>query len=191
MSPRMNADFDWGAVEISTPIYAKGDYVLEVTGIRGQAWMKTDRAGNALGVVEKVAIKVQMVGVIDSKGKVSPEQDGKEIKGKACEDYNLWLHSPGGIKSAKKAMMAILGYNPMDDAEEKKFKKFLKDNTPDLSWESKENEAGDGYVLTLGDGWGQLFVGKNVRCGMEPGTREREGADPIEQQEMGFLSPVN
>ncbi len=191
MSPRMDADFDWGGVPLNAPIYPKGDYELEITGVRGAAWQKTDKHGNPMHIVEKIALICKMVGVVDSKGKLKKEQDGKDIAGKPVEDFNLWTHSEGGRKSAKGSMMAILGYNPRELADEEKFIQFLKDNTPDLSFESKENEAGDGYVLILGDSWEQLFVGKNVRCSMEPGVRQREGADDVPQQEMGFLSPVN
>jgi len=160
--------------------------------VRGSAWPKRDKAGNVTGEVTRVIkFRPSIVGVYDSKGKLSGELDGKEVAGKTCEEINLWIHSEGGRGMAKQYMMAILGYNPNEGSDEAAFNEFLTESGSDLSTAYEENEAGDGYVMHLGDGWEQLFVGKNVRAHMEPQTREVEGRDPVTQQNYVRLSPVN
>lgn len=190
--PRMEADFEWTDVQASTPIYTKGVYELSIAGVRGSAWPKRDGAGNPTEDLTKVVrLRAKIVGVYDSAGKLKGEQDGRTIKGEPTEDINLWVHSSGGRKMAKGHMMAILGYNSRDAQDETKFNDFLKESKADLSTAVAENESGDGFVMTLGDGWEQLFVGKNVKAHMEPQTREIEGRDPVVQQNFTRLVPVN
>jgi hypothetical protein len=188
----MDADFDWGDVQASVPIHPKADYELTIKNVRGSAWPKKDLGGNPTGdIVKVVKLRPEVVGVYDSKGKLKSEgADGKNIAGATAEEINLWIHSDGGRRQAKKAMMSVLGYNPEDEAEEKKFNKFIKDNSLDLGHKVEENEAGDGYVMTLGEGW-KMLVGKNVRAHMEPETRTVEGRDPVTSQNYVRLSPVN
>lgn len=191
MSPRMEPDFDWTDVQATTPVYPKGDYQITVVDIRGSAWPKTDDSGNATGVITKVVrFRNKMVGVYNSKGKLSTELDGKPIGGEAVEDLNLWVHSDGGRKMAKQSMMAILGYSPRDGQEEKKFNELLKKQKADLSTRLEEGEDGS-LSLVLGDGWKALFVGKNFRASLEEETREIPGRDPILQQNYQSISPVN
>lgn len=190
--PTMEADFNWGDVEASTPIHPKGDYELTIVGVRGAAWPKTDKAGNTTGVVvERISFRPRIVGVYNSEGKLKSELNGKEIRDKGCEGIAIWLHSSGGREMGKRTMMAILGYNPQEEVEEKKFNKFLKDSGVDLGWKHEENEAGDGYVLTIGEGYEKLFVGKSVRVQMEPETRTVEGKEPRTSQNYMRISPVN
>ena len=193
MSPRMDADFDWGeGTQASTPIYEKGDYQLTIKNVRGSAWFKKDANGNPTGDITRVVkIRPEIVGVYDSKGKLKGETpEGKKVAGGTAEEINLWIHSEGGRRQSKRAMMAILGYNPDDQGDEKKFNEFLKKAKLDLGHKVEENETGDGLVMSLGDGW-KTFVGKNVRAHMEPETREVEGREPVIQQNYVRLSPVN
>ena len=192
MTPIMEPDFDWGDVQASTPIYKKGEYELSITGVRGSAWYKKDKAGNPTTEITKVVkLRPRIVGVYNSEGKLSSEQEGKTIKDGQCEEINLWLHSEGGLKMSKKQMMSVCGYNPNDEADEKKFNEWLKSAKLNLGTKVEENESGDGLVLTIGDGWEKLLVGKNVKANMEPETREVEGRDPIVQQNYTRLSSVN
>jgi len=142
-------------------------------------------------VTRVIKFRPRIVGVYDSNGKLSTEQNGKSIKDMACEEINGWVHSDGGRTMTKKHMMAILGYNPNEETEEKQFNEFLKTSKADLSMKLEENEAGDGYVLRIGEGWDQLFKGKNVRVHMEPETRKVEGRDDVVQQNYVRISPVN
>ena len=191
--PRMEADFDWTGVSASTPIYPKGDYEVSVVGVRGRAWPKRDQNNIPTGVITQVvSCRVKMVGFYGSDKKLkSVGPDGKEIKGESVEDINLWMHSDGGRKMAKQQMMAIAGYNHNDPNDEKKFNAFLKSSELNLSFNAEENEAGDGYVLNIGDGWATLLDGKNVRASLDQSTRAVEGKEDILQQEYKRLSPVN
>ena len=190
--PTMEADFSWGDVQASTPIHPKGEYELTIVGVRGSAWPKRDKAGNTTGeVVKVIRFRPRIVGVYNSEGKLKTELNGKEIKDKACENISLWVHSEGGLGMSKRHMMAVLGYNSADEVEEKKFDRFLKDAGVDLSFRHEENEAGDGYVLHIGEGWEKLFVGKNVRVQMEPETRKQEGKEDRISQNFTRLSAVN
>jgi hypothetical protein len=191
MSPIMEADFDWlGNTQASTPVFSKGEYELTIKSIRGQAWPKTDDSGNATGVItQKIALKPEMVGTFDSKGKLVGEQEGKVIKGIGCEDINFWMHSDGGKKMSKRQIMAILGYNPNNEQDEADFNAFIVKSKLDFSVKPVENDDGDGYVLVLGEGWNKL-VGQSVRSIMEPETRKR-GDEEVVQQNYKSLSPVN
>jgi hypothetical protein len=191
MSPIMEADFTgWGDVSATTPIHPKGDYQLTIKSIRASAWAKTDRSGNPTGVITKVIrIRPEIVGVYNSEGKLKTELGKKNIKGAKCEDINIWLHSPGGREMGKGTMMAIAGYNPRDGEEEAAFDKFIAQQKLDLGWVTEE--TADGYVLTIGDGWETLLVGKNVRAHMDEETVEIEGREPRIQQNYVRLSPVN
>jgi len=193
MSPRMEADFDWGEVQASVPIYPKGDYELSIKSIRGSAWPKKDAGGNPTGEVTKVVkIRPTVVGVYDSKGKLKGEStEGKKIAGGAAEEINLWLNSDGGRRQSKKVIMAIFGYINDSETEEKKFNEFLKKNKLDLGHKVVENDAGDAFVVTLGEGW-KTLIGKNVRAHMEPETyTPKSGGEPETQQNYVRLSPVN
>ena len=192
MTPIMEPDFDWGDVQTSTPIYKKGEYELTITGVRGSAWYKRDKAGNPTTNITKVVkLRPRIVGVYNSDGKLLTEQDGKIIKDSQCEEINFWLHSEGGRKMSKSQMQSICGYNPFDEADEEKFNEFLKDSKLNLSSKVAENESGEGLILTIGDGWKTLLVGKNVRANMEPETRKQEGRDDVVQQNYTRLSSVN
>ena len=192
MSPRMDPDFDWGGVQASTPVYSKGVYQVSIDGVRGSAWPKRDSKGDPTSeVTEVIRFRPKMMGVIGSDGKLKTEHEGKDIAGQSVEDINLWVHTEGGLKQAKRIMMAVLGYNPEDDSEEDKFNKFLKDSGKDLTWSREEREDGEGYILTIGEGWVELFKGKAAKVHMEPQTREVEGRDPIVQQNFTRVIPVN
>ena len=116
--PTMEADFNWGDVQASTPIHPKGEYELTIVGVRGSAWPKRDKAGNTTGeVVKVIRIRPRIVGVYNSEGKLKSELDGKTIRDKSCENINLWLHSDGGREMAKRYMRAILGYNSAEDSD--------------------------------------------------------------------------
>lgn len=191
MSPRMEADFSWTEVQATTPIYEKGDYEITIKKVRGRAWEKKDKAGNPTGDVTKlIEIIPEMVGVYDSKGKLKTSQNGKEIKGQPCEPIPMWLTTQGALRMSKRSMMAICGYNPADETDEKKFDAFLKSASLDLKFNVVEREDGEGLTLEIGDGYEKLLVGKNVRASMEPEMRDREGADPVEQQRYTRLSPL-
>ena len=190
--PTMEADFSWGDVQASTPIHPKGEYELTIVGARGSAWPKRDQAGNTTGeIVKCIRLRPRVVGVYNSEGKLKSELDGKNIRDASCEAITLWLHSEGGRAMAKRYMMAILGYNPAEESDEKKFNKFLKDSGADLKWSHTENDAGDGYILTIGEGYEKLFVGKNVRVQMEPETRKVDGKEDRISQNFTRLSAVN
>lgn len=192
MSPRMEADFDWADdVQASVPVYPKGEYEVTIHGVRASAWPKTDSNGNPTGEVTKVIRLIPRIkGVYDSKGKLKTELNGKVLADAPAEDINLWVHSEGGRRQAKKAMMAIAGYNPNDPAQEKEFNSFLKTSKLDLS--TKLEEAEDGKLsLIIGDGWETLLKGKNVRASMDIEIRQIEGKEPVEQQNYRSLSPVN
>ncbi len=188
----MEPDFDWGDVQASTPIYKKGEYELTITKVRGSAWRKKDKAGNPTDVITKVVkLRPRIVGVYDSSGKLHSEQEGKDIKDSACEEINFWIHSEGGRMMSKRQMMSVCGYNPFDEADEKKFNEFLKTSKLDLTAKVTESESGDGFVLVLGDGWEKLLVGKNVRANMEPEIQKIEGRDDTTRQNYTRLSSVN
>ena len=190
--PVMEPDFDWTDVQASVPIHKKGEYELTITGVRGSAWFKRDKAGNPTTDVTKVVkLRPCIVGVYNSNGKLLSEQDGKTIKDARCEEINFWIHSDGGRMMSKKQMMAICGYNSFDGKDEDKFNEFLKTSKLNLSSKIEESESGDGLVLVLGDGWEKLLVGKNVRANMEPETRKIEGRDDVVQQNYTRLSSVN
>ncbi|KKL70665.1 hypothetical protein LCGC14_2102680 [marine sediment metagenome] len=192
MTPIMEPDFDWGDVQASTPIHKKGEYELTITGVRGSAWFKRDKAGNPTTDITKVVkLRPRIVGVYNSEGKLLTEQDGKVIKDLQCEEINLWVHTEGGRTMSKRQMMAVCGYNPFDEADEKKFNEFLKSSKLNLSSKVAENESGEGLVLAIGDGWKTLLVGKNVRVNMEPEVRKQEGRDDVTQQNYTRLSSVN
>ena len=192
MTPIMEPDFDWGDVQASVPIHKKGEYELTITGIRGSAWYKRDKAGNPTTDITKVIkVRPRIVGVYNSEGKLSTVQDGKEIKDAQCGEINLWVHTEGGREMSKRQMMAVCGYNPFDEADERKFNEWLKSSKLNLGNKVEESESGDGLVLTIGDGWEKLLVGKNVKANMEPETRKVEGRDDILQQNYTRLSSVN
>lgn len=193
MSPRMEPDFDWSEVQASIPVYEKGDYEISIQKVRGVAWFKKDAQGQPTSDVTKaVRLTVKMVGVYDSKGKLKFEQDGKNIKDQPAEDLNLWVHSDGGKRQAKQRMMAIAGYTPDDQVQEKEFNDYLKNSKLDLSTVVEENEDGSGLVLNIGEGWEKLLVGKNVRASLDKESRTQEGkVEPIIQQNYVRLSPVN
>ena len=86
--------------------------------------------------------------------------------------------------------MAILGYNAFDKASVKKFNEFLKAQNVDLSFKPEEQEDGK-YVLKIGAGWEQLFVGKNVKTHMEPEIDNRKGKEATERQNYRAFYPVN
>lgn len=191
MSPRMEPDFEWTDVQATTPVYPKGDYELTVKSVRGSAWAKTDKEGNPTGaVVRVVRFKTQVVGVYDSKNKLKTEQNGRTIKDLPADDINIWVHSEGGRRMGKKYMMAIIGFDPNEPAEETKFNEWLAKQGVDLSARLTENDDG-GYGLAIGDGWEALFVGKNVKASLDVGVSEREGQEPQERQEINYLVPVN
>ena len=193
MSPRMDADFDWGEVQAATPIHPKGDYELTIKAVRAAAWPQKDKAGNPTGeVTQVIALRPEVVGYIDSKGKLQDKDpDGKDVKGASCEEIQMWVRTIGGRKVGKKYMMAICGYNPEDEEEEKSFNGFLKASGLDLHIRMEEKDDGEGYTLSIGEGYEKLLVGKNVRANMEPETRPVEGRDPVTQQKFVRLSPVN
>lgn len=185
--PRMEADFDWGDVQASTPVHDKGDYELTIARVRGRAWFKKDKSGNPTSEITKVvALTPKIVGQYDSNGKLNTEKKDQD-----AEEINLWVHSDGGRKMAKKSMMAICGYNPDDKKEEDEFNKFLKTSGLQLGTPVEDGEEDGKLVLNLGEGWEKLLVGKNVRAHLDKETREQEGKEPIVQQNYVRLSPVN
>lgn len=186
MSPRMEADFDWGDVQASTPIHPKGDYELTIKRLRGQAWVKKDKQGNPTSdITEVIKLTPELVGKYNSDGSLDTS-----VAGQAAEEISLWIHSEGGRRMSKQQMMAIAGYNPQDEQEEKKFNQFMKDSKLDLSAKVEEDQDGK-MTLTIGEGWAKLLVGKNVRAAMEPEVRAVEGKEDVTQQKYSRLSPVN
>lgn len=196
MSPRMEADFDggWEGVQAAIPVHPKGEYELTIKAVRAAAWpQKNGKTGEPTGeVTQVIALRPEVVGYYDSKGKLQDVgPDGKEVKGASCEEIQGWVRSIGGRKVMKKYMMAICGYNPEDEEEEKAFNSMLKASGLDLHIRLEEKEDEEGFKLDIGEGYEKLLVGKNVRATMEPETRPVEGRDPVTQQKFNRLSPVN
>ena len=188
----MDADFDWGGVQASTPVFKKGDYELEIKKVRGSAWPKKDKQGNPTGdITQVIRLRCEMQGVLDSKGKLQGKQDGKEIRGVTTEEANLWVHTDGGRKQAKKVMMAICGYNPEEQSDEDKFNAFLKKSGLDLSFKAIPKDDDSGYTLEIGEGWAALLEGKQVRCTMDEEIRKQEGREDSLQQNFVRFSPIN
>lgn len=192
MSPLMEADFNWTEeVQASVPVYEKGDYELTIKKVRGQAWYKPDEHGNPTEVITTVVkARPEMVGVINSEGKLKSEQNKKKIAGSPCEEINFWLTSDGAKRMSKRQLMAVAGYNPDEEEDEAAFNDFVKKSKLDLSFRVEERDDGK-LDLIIGDGWGTLLIGKNVRSHMEPETRERSGMDAVTQQNYVRLYPVN
>lgn len=171
---------DFTGVHANTPIYPRGEYELEITNIRGSAYIR-ERDG---ATVKVVYLRPKMVGMYDSKGKLSPNgQDGSKIEGEDVEEIRFYLHSEGAMKMTKRQMMAILGYQRK---EEDKFNKWA--SSADLSFKVEETEDGN-LSVTLGKGWQEL-VGKRVRASLDVELYEPDGREPEEQQQFASLQPV-
>lgn len=185
--PRFEPDFT--QVQASTPVYEKGPYELSTERISGSAWNKTDSGGDSYQV-RRVRIGCKVQGFIDSKGKVKKDHpEHGDIEGKDVKPIDLYIHSPGAMKMAKRQMMAILGYNADEPKDEEAFNEWLKGGV-DLGFDAEPSEDGDGFDVTLGDGW-ETFVGKRVIAYLDKEMYQRdESAEPEEQQVIGRLSPV-
>lgn len=196
MSPRMDADFDWGDVQASTPIYEKGDYEIVIRRVRSAAWYKKDKSGNQTTDMSKVIrLAPEIVGRINSLGELETEYkdaEGRtiEIAGKPAGDINLWMATKGGQTMSKRVLMAICGFDPTDDEVEKQFNRELKESGLNLSIVTEEDDEGK-LQFIIGDGYEKMLVNKHVRCHMEPRTREEEGRDPIVEQDYRRFWPVN
>lgn len=188
MTPRMEADFDWTEVQAAVPVHDKGDYELTIERVRAQAWYKNDKQGNQSSDITKVIkLTPRVVGQYDSTGKL--DTTGKAA-GKPAEEISLWIHSEGARQMSKKHMMAISGYNPNEESDEKKFNEFLRSSGLDLKTSVEEGEDGK-LILKIGEGYEKLLKGKNVRGALDQETYQAEGKEPVIQQKYARLSPVN
>lgn len=175
---------DFSTVHASTPIWKKGTYEITVSKVRGRAWDKTDEKTQEKTMVRGVEIRLKLVGVYDSAGKLSTSMDGAEIAGKDVEPQTLYIHSDGAMAFSKRIMMAILGYKK---EEEEEFNEYFK--TLDLKMGIEEADGG-GYDVTIGEGW-QTLAGKNVIVTLSEGEREdKTTKQKLPTQEFGVWLPT-
>jgi hypothetical protein len=183
--PRIEPDFD--KVHAMTPVWGKGLYELVLGKPRGSAYDKSDDKTGKSTHVAFVGVRPKIVGIFDSNGVLSTDVDGTDIEGQQVEEIRLYLHSQGAREFSKRIMMAIFGYEG-DAKGEAEYNEWVK--TLDLSFESEENEDGEGYTVTLGDGW-QLLEGKHVKSMMDKGSFKDRNDEVKERQDFNSFFPVN
>lgn len=185
--PRYEPDFT--GVTVAVPIYPKGRYELAVESVKGSAWDKTDDKTGETTLVKRVGCRVTMVGAYDSKGKLKTAVgDMKDIAGKPVRNLDLYIHSEGAMRMAKGHMMAILGFNPRNEEHEQQFNEWIKSNGISFSFDAEPSEDGEGYGVTLGNGW-ETLAGKRFVALLDKEIYKPEGGEPRENQVFSQVLP--
>lgn len=151
--PRFDPDFT--KVDASIPIHDKGLYELKVTKVTPFAYIKEEDNAEVAGV----RLSMEVVGVLDSKGKLNRDSAGRQVV-----PQRLYVHTEKAWGMAKQTAMAIAGYarDDEDNANEKFFAKneFFVDGLDD--------------DVTCGSGWLTLD-GRHVRVYLDKGMDTYEG----------------
>lgn len=173
---------DFGATNAFTKIWPRGEYEIEVRDVRGSAWEK-EQDGGGTATVKRVRVLANLNGVYDSEGELMDElEDGTKVEGEDVTPFDLYLHSEGAMRMAKRQLMAIMGFSA---DEEDEFNEWAAE--ADLGFEATELEDGS-YDVSLGDGWDEL-KGRIFVASLEPQTDEYQGEER-EVQNVRSTRPV-
>ena len=158
-------------VRATTPVYERGEYELEIAGVKGFYNAKEDGNDNF-----GVTVRFKMVGRVNRDGSVDDGLAGEDVA-----PMRAWLHSKGAAKMTKGFLMSAFGYgrNDEDAFNEEIGASHGFDIVPEDDDEPGEGEVG------VENGW-DAVVGNRVRC-----TLDKEEYEGNEQQRHKSFNPVN
>lgn len=106
---------DMAAADSAVPVYPKGLYQVKIISHTPRVFLNRNDEVRAA-----VDYRLEMVGLIDAKGKVqSKDADGTNLEGRPVRRHTLWLHTEKTESMNKQFLMAAMGWNPRDAAQEK------------------------------------------------------------------------
>ena len=164
-------------VQATTPIYDKGDYIIEITNYAPFAYSGDVRDNNGKPTGEKKDVygcrySAKLVGKFGKDGSFDDELNGEDVS-----SIRMYWHNDASRASTKRFFMAALGYDRNSEAE------FNEDfwNDTDFSIDCDD----DYENVTAGESW-QAPVSKLVRVSLD-----KEIYNGNEQQKFGYFDLAN
>lgn len=167
----MRFDPDLSKAHAGFPILERGEYQIEITGVKGYYRIKDNGEPSA-----GVRLGVMCVGIRSADGSLdtSIESAGEQIS-----PHMLWVHTKKAYGMTKQVILAAMGY-ALD--EERKANDEYFDGS-DFSFEVDDSDP-ENVEIALGDSWDNL-VGKPINVTAD--VRIWEGKP---QQDYRAFSPV-
>jgi len=184
---------DFAAVDAGFPMYDKGMYRVKITSRAPSIWEKDEeingvKTGNKTQV-SRIRCKLEMIGLIgedeDGDETIFTEIDGKDIRGKAVQAMDIYLHSQGAWSMAKQFVMGALGFAKN---EENDFNEFFQEHKEDFVFSGDPGDSDELLESNLGAAWGWM-VDRQVDVFLTKVTETYEGVDR-ENQKMSAWTPV-
>lgn len=178
MSPRFEPDLT--KTRASTRIFDRGEYELEITGLRpvqfgGDNYIYTRESDGE--VVAGVATTFKMVGRVQPDGSLDREFEGEDVS-----SDRHYIHTEGSYPFTKRFLMAAAGFSR--EEEDAFDEEWASDNPIFIDGEPDDPDSQE-----LGPGW-EAIVGLHVVASLDQRMSEEEGDDRV-FQEFRSYQPVD
>jgi hypothetical protein len=149
-------DPDLAAVAATTPVYKRGEYLLEITKSSPFAYPKDDEKTGESYIVAGNRFQFEMVGQLGRDGEVD---ESVEIAGQEVAPFSCFVHTRKAFSFTKRTLMAFMGFTKQqeDQANEEYF------NSAELWINPGEDEDDE---VTGGAGW-SAPVGNRVVASLD------------------------